>query len=225
MYLWPRSWTIQEQRVRLVSLSNRALPHPDGLRACARGGRGAGTRATPGTPGTPRGAKQRGRLHLRGVGRRLRRAARVRGHRRVAGLQGGPDQPLASLASAYEPYSGGTRPFSMLLCTEVRGRVILRSWTPVLRSSRKSGCVGRYRRRGCGYSFGTSCKRSGRSIPVTEQEGSFWDTLIGGTGEGPEAQRKEKVLRYIVHRLKSEASLREVLQEEYVRRNCTQPEI
>jgi hypothetical protein len=60
---------------------------------------------------------------------------------------------------------------------------------------------------------------------VTEQEGSFWDTLIGGTGEGPEAQRKEKVLRYIVHRLKSEASLREVLQEEYVRRNCTQPEI
>ena len=60
---------------------------------------------------------------------------------------------------------------------------------------------------------------------MTEQEGSFWDTLIGGTGEGPEAQRKEKVLRYIVHRLKSEASLREVLQEEYVRRNCTQPEI
>ena len=60
---------------------------------------------------------------------------------------------------------------------------------------------------------------------MTEQEGSFWDTLIGGTGEGPEAQRKEKVLRYIVHRLKSEASLREVLQEEYVRRNCSQPEI
>jgi hypothetical protein len=59
---------------------------------------------------------------------------------------------------------------------------------------------------------------------VAEQK-SFWDTLIGGTGEGPEAERKEKVLQYIIHRLKAEASLREVLQEEYVRRNCTQPEI
>jgi hypothetical protein len=26
------------------------------------------------------------------------------------------------------------------------------------------------------------------------EQGSFWDTLIGGTGEGPEAGRKEKVL-------------------------------
>jgi glutaredoxin-related protein len=59
---------------------------------------------------------------------------------------------------------------------------------------------------------------------VVEQK-SFWDTFIGGTGEGPEAGRKEKVLQYIIHRLKAEASLREVLQEEYVRRNCTQLEI
>ena len=59
---------------------------------------------------------------------------------------------------------------------------------------------------------------------MAEQK-SFWYTLIGGTGEGPEAERKEKVLQYIIHRLKAEASLREVLQEEYVRRNCTQPEI
>jgi len=57
------------------------------------------------------------------------------------------------------------------------------------------------------------------------EQGSFWETLIGGTGEGPEAVRKEKVLQYIIHRLKAGASLREVLQEEYVRRNCTQPEI
>ena len=57
------------------------------------------------------------------------------------------------------------------------------------------------------------------------EQGSFWETLIGGTGEGPEAQRQEKVLQYITHRLKAEASLREVLQEEYVRRNCTQLEI
>ena len=57
------------------------------------------------------------------------------------------------------------------------------------------------------------------------EQGSFWETWIGGTGEGSEAERKEKVLQYIIHRLKAEASLREALQEEYVRRNCTQPEI
>ena len=57
------------------------------------------------------------------------------------------------------------------------------------------------------------------------EQGSFWETLIGGTGEGPEAERKEKVLQYIIHRLKAGPSLREVLQEEYVRRNLTQPEI
>ena len=57
------------------------------------------------------------------------------------------------------------------------------------------------------------------------EQGSFWETLIGGTGEGPKAERKEKVLHYVIHRLKGEASLREVLEEEYVCRNCTQPEI
>ena len=35
---------------RLVCLSNRTLRHPDGLRARARGGRGAGSGATPGSP-------------------------------------------------------------------------------------------------------------------------------------------------------------------------------
>jgi hypothetical protein len=39
---------------------------------------------------------------------------------------------------------------------------------------------------------------------------------------GPRAEREEKVLRYIVHRLDEEAHLRDVLQETYVRRNCTQ---
>jgi hypothetical protein len=80
-------------------------------------------------------------------------------------------------------------------------------------------------RRGYGYGFLASRKRSRRrSIPMAE-EGSFWETLMVGTGEGPVAERKEKVLRYVIHRLKGEASLREVLQEEYVRRNCTELEI
>jgi hypothetical protein len=79
-------------RVRLVCLGHCTLPHPDGLRARARGGRGAGTGATLGATGTPKGAKRRRRLHLRGPGRRLRRAACVRGHRRVAGLRDGTDR-------------------------------------------------------------------------------------------------------------------------------------
>ena len=57
------------------------------------------------------------------------------------------------------------------------------------------------------------------------EQGSLWETLIGGTGEGPQEERKEKVLHYVIHRLKGEASLREVLREEYVRRNCSQLEI
>ncbi len=57
------------------------------------------------------------------------------------------------------------------------------------------------------------------------KQGSFWETLMVGTGEGPEAERKQEVLQYIIHRLKGDASLREVLQEEYMRRNCDQLEI
>jgi hypothetical protein len=44
-----------------------------------------------------------------------------------------------------------------------------------------------------------------------------------GREHGPRAQREEKVLRYIVHRLDEEdVHLHDVLQETYVRRNCTQ---
>jgi hypothetical protein len=43
-----------------------------------------------------------------------------------------------------------------------------------------------------------------------------------GRVHGPRTEREEKVLRYIVHRLDEEAHLRDVLQETYVRRNCTQ---
>ena len=57
------------------------------------------------------------------------------------------------------------------------------------------------------------------------EKGSFWETLMVGTGEGPEAERKQKVLQYIIHRLKGETSLREVLEEEYVSRNCGPLEI
>jgi hypothetical protein len=41
----------------------------------------------------------------------------------------------------------------------------------------------------------------------------------------PSAEREEKVLRHVIHRLDEEAYLRDVLEEPYVRRNCTPEEI
>ena len=46
-----------------------------------------------------------------------------------------------------------------------------------------------------------------------------------GRGHGLRAQREEKVLQYIIHRVDADADLHEVLQEPYVRRNCSQDEI
>jgi hypothetical protein len=53
----------------------------------------------------------------------------------------------------------------------------------------------------------------------------YWERMVFGTGHGFRAEREEKVLRYINHRLDADAALREVLQEPYVRRNCSQDEI
>jgi hypothetical protein len=45
-------------------------------------------------------------------------------------------------------------------------------------------------------------------------------------GSSVRAEREEKVLRYIIHRTNDEgALLREVVREDYVRRNCSQAEI
>ena len=39
------------------------------------------------------------------------------------------------------------------------------------------------------------------------------------------AEREEKVLRYIIHRIDEDAEVHEVLKEPYVKRNCSQIEI
>jgi hypothetical protein len=44
-------------------------------------------------------------------------------------------------------------------------------------------------------------------------------------GNPSRAEREEKVLRYIIHRIDDDAGLHEVLREPYVRRNCSQGEI
>jgi len=59
---------------------------------------------------------------------------------------------------------------------------------------------------------------------VPEQR-PFWEILMFGRQHGPRAQREEKVLQYIIHRIDEDAGLQEVLQEPYVRRNCSQAEI
>ena len=53
----------------------------------------------------------------------------------------------------------------------------------------------------------------------------FWDRIMFGRHHGARAQREEKVLQYILHRLDEDADLHDVLQEPYVRRNCSQVEI
>jgi hypothetical protein len=44
-------------------------------------------------------------------------------------------------------------------------------------------------------------------------------------GNPSKAEREEKVLRYVIHRINEDADLHEVLLEPYVQRNCSQDEV
>ena len=55
-----------------------------------------------------------------------------------------------------------------------------------------------------------------------ESDKSTLEKLLFGDGR---SEREDRVREYITHRLKEGAHLREVLQEEYVRRNCTRAEL
>jgi hypothetical protein len=57
---------------------------------------------------------------------------------------------------------------------------------------------------------------------VAENKRSFWDRLFGTNNR---SGRQDKVLEYVIHRIQDGANLREVLQEEYVRRNATTEEV
>ena len=54
---------------------------------------------------------------------------------------------------------------------------------------------------------------------------SLWQRLFGSAGSTSLSQRQQKVLQYIVGRMNEGAPLPEVLEEEYVRRNCSRSEI
>ncbi|CAN5310983.1 hypothetical protein BH24ACT19_BH24ACT19_13340 [soil metagenome] len=57
---------------------------------------------------------------------------------------------------------------------------------------------------------------------MTEERQSFWHRIFFGTGTGTERERK--VREYIIHRIGEGAHLRDVLGEEYVRRNASPAE-
>ena len=59
---------------------------------------------------------------------------------------------------------------------------------------------------------------------MTERR-SFWERLLVGTRDFPGTEHERKVLDYVVYRVNEGANLHDVLQEEYVRRNCSQTEI
>jgi hypothetical protein len=55
-----------------------------------------------------------------------------------------------------------------------------------------------------------------------QEKRSFWDRIFSvSTGSA----REEKVVGYIMHRIAEGANLREVTQEEYVRRNASPSEV
>jgi hypothetical protein len=57
---------------------------------------------------------------------------------------------------------------------------------------------------------------------VTKEQSVFGKFFFGNPTK---ADREEKVLRYIIHRINQDATLLEVLEEPYVQRNCSQLEI
>ncbi|HLL39949.1 MAG TPA: hypothetical protein VK357_09820 [Rubrobacteraceae bacterium] len=58
---------------------------------------------------------------------------------------------------------------------------------------------------------------------MTEKKQSFWNKIFFGNQGGTERERK--VLEYTIHRVSDGAHLRDVLQEEYVRRNASPDEV
>ena len=59
---------------------------------------------------------------------------------------------------------------------------------------------------------------------MSEQR-SFWQRLFGRTGSSSLSPRQQKVSDYIIARMEKDVPLRQVLREDYVRRNCSQAEV
>ncbi len=59
---------------------------------------------------------------------------------------------------------------------------------------------------------------------MSEQR-SFWQRLFGGPGSSSLSPRQQKVSDYILGRMENEVPFRQVLREDYVRRNCSKAEV
>ena len=59
---------------------------------------------------------------------------------------------------------------------------------------------------------------------MSEERQGFWERIFFGSNRGG-SERERKVREYIVHRVSEGAHLRDVLQEEYVRRNASPQEV
>jgi hypothetical protein len=62
------------------------------------------------------------------------------------------------------------------------------------------------------------------SILMSERP-SFWQRLFGRTGSSSLSPRQQKVSDYIIARMQKEVPFRQVLQEDYVRRNASKAEL
>ncbi len=60
---------------------------------------------------------------------------------------------------------------------------------------------------------------------MVEERQSFWERFFRQPLTFHSEERERKVIEYIVHRISEGAHLRDVLQEEYVRRNASRAEI
>ncbi len=58
---------------------------------------------------------------------------------------------------------------------------------------------------------------------MSEERQGFWNRIFFGSRSG--SDRERKVREYIIHHVGEGAHLREVLQEEYVRRNASPQEV
>lgn len=57
---------------------------------------------------------------------------------------------------------------------------------------------------------------------MPEEKKSFWARIFGSPGE---SAREQRVLEYIVHRINEGATLEDITEEEYVRRNASRGQI
>ena len=54
---------------------------------------------------------------------------------------------------------------------------------------------------------------------------SFWQRIFGGAGSSSLSPRQQRVSDYIIGRMENDVPFRQVLTEDYVRRNCSQAEV